>query len=209
MVVCSIVLDSLPAVYQCFVIMWKYRGMGMNFPFFSVGETSADGISYEAPPMTFLRAASGAMQRAGGLATARAAPRAWAHALEPLGARSLTALRPPRRAMPPSLKLTERCAQKVSQLLVSKRDVLAVRLKMVNDWTSTTGFSFQLDFATSKLPGEEMIEQDGARLFVESQALFNTETGLLGCTLDLDDELELSIIRPTHRRDTAQPDDEP
>ncbi|KAG8471015.1 hypothetical protein KFE25_009436 [Diacronema lutheri] len=109
-----------------------------------------------------------------------------------------------RRALPPPLKLTDRCARKLVQLLEHKPDAVAVRIKMVNDWSSSTGFSFQMDFAKSKEPGEEMIVQDGARLYVESQALFNTETGLLGSTLDMDDNLEISIIPPP-KRDSRAP----
>ncbi|KAJ1617717.1 hypothetical protein T492DRAFT_1097722 [Pavlovales sp. CCMP2436] len=104
---------------------------------------------------------------------------------------------PARRAMPPSLKLTGRCAKTLAALLESKGDrVSAIRIKMVNDWSSTTGFTFGMEFAESIEPGEEVIEQEGARLYVEASALFNTETGLLGSTLDMDETLELTIIPP-------------
>jgi hypothetical protein len=106
---------------------------------------------------------------------------------------------------------------------------MAMRITMVNDWSSATGFSFRLDYAKEKQPGEELIIQDGpsarrgpralaralapspalilpppceragARVFVESQALFNTETGLLGSTLDMDEDLEITIIPPAPR----------
>lgn len=68
-----------------------------------------------------------------------------------------------KRELPPSLKLTDRCARQLLQLLERKKDAQAVRIKMVNDWSSSTGFSFAMEFAESKEPGEEMVVQDGAR----------------------------------------------
>lgn len=41
----------------------------------------------------------------------------------------------------------------------------------------------------------------GVRLFVESKALFNTSSGLLGATLDMDDDLRISIVPREGRPD--------
>lgn len=68
-----------------------------------------------------------------------------------------------RRELPPPLKLTDRCARQLMQLLEHKKDATAVRIKMVNDWSSSTGFSFSMEFAESKEDGEEVVVQDGAR----------------------------------------------
>lgn len=71
-----------------------------------------------------------------------------------------------------------------------------MRIGVTNDWGSHTGFSYTLNFVQ---PGElqksdERIElAGGAVLFVERKALWSGEGGLLGATLDLDEDFNIVI----------------
>ena len=72
-----------------------------------------------------------------------------------------------------------------------------VRLGMVNDWGSPSGFSYTLDFTKPDKVArdDEQIElEHGGVLFVERKALWVGEGGLLGSTLDLNKELQIVII---------------
>ena len=77
---------------------------------------------------------------------------------------------------------------------------IGMRLGMANDWGSATGFSYTLDFVLEGQPiarDDEVIElPDGSgAIYVERKAIWVGEGGLLGATMDLDENFNL-IITP-------------
>ena len=88
---------------------------------------------------------------------------------------------------------------RISALLQTKGDAQGVRLGMTNDWGSHTGFSYTLNFVhadTRPLKSDEKIElSDGSVIFVDRKALWAGEGGLLGATLDIDEEFNV-IVSP-------------
>ena len=99
---------------------------------------------------------------------------------------------------------TPQAQQRLSALL--KTDVasgsVGVRLGMVNDWGSPSGFSYTLNFAkqVDVAKDDEKIELDGGGvMFVERKALWVGEGGLLGSTLDFDEAMQL-IITPREEK---------
>lgn len=86
----------------------------------------------------------------------------------------------------------------MAALLEATPTAIGVRMGMTNDWGSSTGFSYTLSFVTQSdvMDDDERIElATGAVLFVERKALWVGEGGLLGATLDLDDDFNL-IVSP-------------
>ena len=68
---------------------------------------------------------------------------------------------------------------------------------MANDWGSSTGFTYTLGFVSEDAidPTDERIElpnSDGA-VFVERKALWVGEGGLVGATIDLDEDFNLVV----------------
>ena len=81
-------------------------------------------------------------------------------------------------------------------LHATQPDALGIRLGMMNDWGSPTGFSYTLNFL--KKGDEDKTDEridlpDGAGLFVERKALWVGEGGLLGNTVDIDDDFNLIV----------------
>lgn len=103
-----------------------------------------------------------------------------------------------RRKLPPSLNVADTASTRISALLEAQTNAIGVRLGMVNDWGSHTGFSYTLVFV-----GEDAVEAsderidlpNGSSLYVERKALWVGEGGLVGATLDLDEDFNL-IITP-------------
>ena len=78
---------------------------------------------------------------------------------------------------------------------------VGVRLGMVNDWGSHTGFSYTLQFVPEGEVdrSDEHIElPDGGALYIERKALWVGEGGLVGATLDLDEEFNI-IVTPKEK----------
>tara|TARA_B110001452_G_scaffold59745_1_gene46525 strand:- start:169 stop:735 length:567 start_codon:yes stop_codon:yes gene_type:complete len=94
---------------------------------------------------------------------------------------------------------TDDASSRIAALLGTQTEVLGVRIGVTNDWGSPSGFSYTLNFVQ---PGDlqksdERIElADGAVLFVERKALWSGEGGLLGATLDLDENFNIIITKP-------------
>ena len=91
---------------------------------------------------------------------------------------------------------TDGAAEKIGALLKAQPSAAGVRLSMVNDWGSHTGFSYTISFmrAGEELADDERIElSSGATLFVDRKALWAGEGGLLGAQLDMDDAFNLKI----------------
>ena len=73
---------------------------------------------------------------------------------------------------------------------------------MTNDWGSPTGFSYTLSFVTQsdvKSDDERIELESSATLFVERKALWVGEGGLLGATLDLDEDFNL-VVTPKEEK---------
>ena len=97
---------------------------------------------------------------------------------------------------------TDRATQKIAALLDSKpgasgKLASGVRLGITNDWGSHTGFSYTLDFVyeVGDESDERILLHNGATLFVDRKALWAGQGGLLGATLDIDDDFRV-IVEP-------------
>jgi len=71
---------------------------------------------------------------------------------------------------------------------------------MENDWGSPTGFSYTLNFV--KTGGEESTDEridlpNGVAVFVERKALWVGEGGLLGASIDMDENFNLIVDSKT------------
>ena len=91
---------------------------------------------------------------------------------------------------------TETAAERIGALLAAQTvGAVGVRLGMVNDWGSHTGFSYTLNFVTEVEASDERIDLPGGALYVERKALWVGEGGLVGATLDLDEHYNV-IVKP-------------
>ena len=75
--------------------------------------------------------------------------------------------------------------------------MVGVRVGMTNDWGSHTGFSYTLGFVPEGdvQASDEKIElSNGAMVYVERKALWVGEGGLLGATMDMDENFSMVII---------------
>ena len=67
---------------------------------------------------------------------------------------------------------------------------------MTNDWGSVTGFTYTLGFVSKgevKADDERVELESGALLFIERTAIWAGQGGLLGATLDIDDDFNLTV----------------
>lgn len=98
-------------------------------------------------------------------------------------------------------------ATKIQKLLQAQPGTVGVRLGMTNDWGSSTGFTYTLGFVNEGAvdPTDERIELPGGdgdgAIFVERKALWVGEGGLVGATIDLDDDFNL-VVTP---KDEVEP----
>jgi len=91
---------------------------------------------------------------------------------------------------------TEQAAKRLAALQNTQADATGVRLGMTNDWGSPTGFSYTLNFVRDDTvdPTDERIDlAHGAVVFVERKALWVGEGGLLGATVDMDENYSLMV----------------
>ena len=97
-------------------------------------------------------------------------------------------------------------ASRISTLIGVQPGAIGVRLGMANDWGSATGFSYTLGFVHEGGvdPSDEVIElPDGkGAIYVERKAIWAGEGGLLGATMDMDEQFNL-IITPKDKPDNA------
>ena len=73
---------------------------------------------------------------------------------------------------------------------------VGLRMGMTNDWGSPTGFSYTLGFVAEAdvAADDERIELPcGGALFVERKALWVGEGGLVGATMDIDEDFTMKI----------------
>ena len=92
--------------------------------------------------------------------------------------------------------------KRLAALLTTQAGVAGVRLGMVNDWGSHTGFSYTLGFVLEgdvEKSDERIDLENGGALYIERKALWAGEGGLVGATLDIDEEFNL-IITPKDGR---------
>lgn len=93
---------------------------------------------------------------------------------------------------------TENAAEKVGLLLRTQTDAVGIRIGMTNDWGSYTGFSYTMGFVTKGdvQASDEKIElAGGGVVYVERKALWAGEGGLLGASLDIDENFNM-IVTP-------------
>ena len=118
------------------------------------------------------------------------------HAIDSLSRCRLSLSRSLARAQVPSAE------KRLAALLTTQAGVAGVRLGMVNDWGSHTGFSYTLGFVLEgdvEKSDERIDLEDGGALYIERKALWAGEGGLVGATLDIDEEFNL-IITPKDGR---------
>eukprot|EP00966_Prymnesium_polylepis_P143575 3314427-Prymnesium_polylepis.1 len=95
--------------------------------------------------------------------------------------------------MPPQ---TQNAAEKVRLLLQVSPSAIGIRIDMTNDWGSHTGFTYTLGFATAddvKKDDEKIELEGGGVVFVDRKTLWVGEGGLLGATMDIDDNFSMKI----------------
>lgn len=71
-----------------------------------------------------------------------------------------------------------------------------VRLGMTNDWGSRTGFSYTLSFVKAgeiDATDEKIELAGGGTVYVERKAIWVGEGGLLGATMEIDDQFNMKI----------------
>jgi len=113
----------------------------------------------------------------------------------PALSRSFSATR--RRRLPPSVIVTEQAAERMRALLLTNPKAVGVRMGMVNDWGSHTGFSYTLSFVEEGgvAADDERIDlPSDVAFFVDRKALWAGEGGLLGATIDMDESFALKVI---------------
>lgn len=94
-------------------------------------------------------------------------------------------------------------SQRISKLLQTQPEMVGVRMGMVNDWGSHTGFTYTLSFVRKgeiDSTDERIDLAGGGAIFVERKALWVGEGGLVGSTIDLDDNFAL-IVMPKEKPD--------
>ena len=101
---------------------------------------------------------------------------------------------------------TENASTRIAALLKAGDGAVGVRLGITNDWGSATGFSYTLNFVQ---PGEVLVSDERIELaqstvlFVDRKALWAGEGGLLGATVDIDADLNITVSRK--ERDAQDP----
>ena len=91
---------------------------------------------------------------------------------------------------------TESASAHLTRLHEAQPDAAGVKLGITNDWGSHTGFSFTLAFvkeAELDASDERLPLAEGGVVFVDRKALWAGEGGLLGATIDLDEEGALRV----------------
>ena len=91
---------------------------------------------------------------------------------------------------------TQNAADKVRLLLQAAPSAIGIRIDMTNDWGSHTGFTYTLGFATAdnvKKDDEKIELEGGGVVFVDRKTLWVGEGGLLGATMDIDDDFSMKI----------------
>lgn len=83
-----------------------------------------------------------------------------------------------KRSLPPPVKISDAAINVIKKRLSEKQDAIAIRVKLTTKGCS--GTSFEMEYATEKMPGEELVEQDGAKILLPLTATMY----LLGSTLD-------------------------
>jgi iron-sulfur cluster assembly 1 len=90
-----------------------------------------------------------------------------------------------RRELPAPIKLTDRAADRIKQLMASKPDKVGVRLGVKR--RGCNGYSYTMNYADEKPPKDEEVADKGVRVFVDPLATFY----IVGTTMDWE-ETELS-----------------
>mmetsp|Transcript_32176 Transcript_32176/g.80142 ORF Transcript_32176/g.80142 Transcript_32176/m.80142 type:complete len:156 (-) Transcript_32176:221-688(-) len=101
-----------------------------------------------------------------------------------------------RRPLPPSVNLTKEAAERAQLLLRANKDAAGLRISIANDWGSHTGFTYTLEFVNEDniQESDEKVElAGGGVLYLDRKALWAGEGGLLGATMDIDENFKMVI----------------
>lgn len=85
----------------------------------------------------------------------------------------------------PILELTDAATQRVKALMAKgagDHDILGLRVMITS--TGCSGHAYKIEYATDTKPGEEVIEQDGAKVFIDPMAIMF----ILGSTMDFEED---------------------
>lgn len=92
---------------------------------------------------------------------------------------------------------TETASERIASLIRVQEGVIGVRVGMVNDWGSATGFSYTMGFVRegdADASDERIDLCTDTAVYIERKALWVGEGGLVGATLDLDDDFNLCVV---------------
>jgi len=94
-----------------------------------------------------------------------------------------------RRAAPAALKITERAAKEIKELLATKSDsssekIIGVRLGVLT--RGCNGYSYTMNFLSEKevIVTDERVSEHGVEVFVDNRALFH----VIGSTMDFESD---------------------
>uniref|UniRef100_A0A7S2XZD5 Core domain-containing protein n=1 Tax=Fibrocapsa japonica TaxID=94617 RepID=A0A7S2XZD5_9STRA len=90
-----------------------------------------------------------------------------------------------KRAMPPPIKITEKAAERIKELLSGQDDKIGIRLGVKR--RGCNGLSYTMNYVDEAPKKDEEVQDHGVRVFVEPMALFH----VVGTTMDFE-ETELS-----------------
>ena len=86
----------------------------------------------------------------------------------------------------PILTLTDSAVDRVKHLM-SKGDDGILGLRVMITSTGCSGHAYKIEYANEAKPGEEVVDQDGAKVFIDPMAVMF----ILGSTMDFEqDELQ-------------------
>ena len=92
----------------------------------------------------------------------------------------------------PILTLTESAVQRVQALVekgAGEDNILGLRVMITS--TGCSGHAYKIEYATETKAGEDVIEQDGVKIFIDPMAIMY----ILGSTMDFEqDELQSQFV---------------
>lgn len=81
------------------------------------------------------------------------------------------------------ITLTDAAVQRVRALMdKADSDILGLRVRITS--TGCSGHAYKIEYATEEKAGEEVVEQDGARIFIDPMAIMY----ILGSEMDYEED---------------------
>lgn len=84
----------------------------------------------------------------------------------------------------PILTLTNNAVDRVKQLMASADSQIA-GLRVLITSTGCSGHAYKIEYANEQKPGEELVEQDGVRVFIDPKAIMY----ILGSEMDYQEDV--------------------